>query len=106
MAKQISREEWKERIAACKSSGLSQRMWCENNQISISAFQYWICKFNKEAAQNDSSSKWIKVNTAEPEKSSESSPVTVVIGKASVKLSSDFDRKLFSDVVQILTSLC
>ena len=39
-ARQIKRsdEEWEELIRRCKSSGLSDHQWCDENHISISSF--------------------------------------------------------------------
>lgn len=34
-------EQWKQRIEDCRASGLTQKLWCEENQISLSTFRYW-----------------------------------------------------------------
>lgn len=33
--------EWGERIAACRSSGLSVRTWCREHEISEKTYFYW-----------------------------------------------------------------
>ena len=33
--------EWKNRVAACRSSGLTVREWCENEQISTKSYYRW-----------------------------------------------------------------
>ena len=32
---------WSERIAACRSSGISVRAWCEGNCISTDSYYKW-----------------------------------------------------------------
>jgi hypothetical protein len=33
--------EWGERIASCRSSGLSVRTWCQEHEISEKTYFYW-----------------------------------------------------------------
>lgn len=34
-------EEWKQRIMACRASGLTVREWCSQNAVSASSFYRW-----------------------------------------------------------------
>ena len=34
-------ELWAERIAECRSSGMSVRAWCRGNEISEKTYYYW-----------------------------------------------------------------
>ena len=36
--KKVSREEWRERILECQSSGLPVRRWCGENGISFGSY--------------------------------------------------------------------
>lgn len=33
--------EWKERVAACRSSGLSVKQWCQGNACSPKTYYHW-----------------------------------------------------------------
>ena len=47
--KKVSREEWRERILACRSSGLPVRRWCEEKGISPGSYYAHLRKFREEA---------------------------------------------------------
>ena len=47
--KQRSNEEWLAIIQECRSSGLSDRAWCEQNHINPSSFYYSISRLRKAA---------------------------------------------------------
>ena len=38
---------WTQRIADCKSSGISAQEWCEQNGIHIKTYYYWHNKIHK-----------------------------------------------------------
>ena len=38
---------WTQRIADCKSSGISTQEWCEKNRIHIKTYYYWHNKIHK-----------------------------------------------------------
>ena len=41
-------EEWLSLIQQCRSSGFSDRVWCEQNDISINTFYNTVTKLRKE----------------------------------------------------------
>ena len=40
-------------IEACKHSGQSQKIYCEQEGLAYSTFQYWVKKFREEYAENE-----------------------------------------------------
>lgn len=44
-------EEWMNLIQECRSSGLSDKCWCEEHHITISNFYYQICRLRKMACE-------------------------------------------------------
>lgn len=42
------RELWKERIEEQRSSGLTQKQWCDEKGVSVSGLRYWIQRLKKE----------------------------------------------------------
>ncbi|WKY46609.1 hypothetical protein Q5O24_07465 [Eubacteriaceae bacterium ES3] len=47
MEKSENRILWEERIKAQLASGLTQRQWCEKNNLALSAFRYWKLRISK-----------------------------------------------------------
>lgn len=56
---------WLERIEAYRSNELSAASWCEQNQVSLYTFRYWISKFNKESIFSSGTIQWISVKVCE-----------------------------------------
>lgn len=44
-------EEWKERVAACRSSGMSVRGWCQEQGIAYKTYYYWEKEVLSEAVR-------------------------------------------------------
>ena len=49
--KHRSDEEWLALIRECRSSGLSDKRWCEEHQIHTSNFYYQIRRFRKMSCE-------------------------------------------------------
>lgn len=47
MTRQQKLESWFEKIVACRQSGLSDKQWCIENQISPGTFYYWVKQLKK-----------------------------------------------------------
>jgi len=50
----FTKEQWRDLIDQCKSSGLSDWEWCRRNKIPSSSFYYQLNKLRKESAVNGS----------------------------------------------------
>lgn len=107
------RNLWLERIIAYRASGLSVRVWCENNQVNINTFRYWNQKCNKESVLHTSSKKcsqWLSVEVSDSEPdllvTQASSGVTIKLGFVSVEVSPGFDLKTLEDVFHVLKKQC
>ena len=44
-------EQWEKLINDCQSSGLLVDEWCEKNQVSRSAYYYWLRKIREKACE-------------------------------------------------------
>jgi len=47
MDSQERKRTWEQKISEYRSSGVSATVWCEQNNIKISALRYWISRLNK-----------------------------------------------------------
>lgn len=89
---------WSERIAACRSSGISVRAWCEGNGISTASYYKWQKKLFCLAAQT--SPQFAEVCVAPAAKIS----ATVHLGNVSVDVHSGADAETTAMLLQILQS--
>ena len=89
---------WSERIAACRSSGISVRAWCEGNGISTASYYKWQKKLFHLAAQ--SSPQFAEVCVAPTAKIS----ATVHLGNISVDIHSGADAETTAMLLRILQS--
>ena len=89
---------WSERIAACRSSGISVRAWCEGNGISTASYYKWQKKLFCLAAQT--APQFAEVCVAPAAKIS----ATVHLGNVSVDVHSGADAETTAMLLQILQS--
>lgn len=98
MAKIDQSIEWKNRVDACRSSGLSIRKWCEDHQVKYSQFYYWWKKFN--GMDKQSSCQWLPVVLSNEKE--EPSSLLVHVGDATLEIHPPFDPVLFQQVMKAL----
>ena len=58
------RNQWRETIERCLSSGMTIRRWCELNSVAVSTFYAWMAKFWKEETAlfpECNASEWIEI---------------------------------------------
>lgn len=89
---------WSERIAACHSSGISVRAWCEGNGISTASYYKWQKKLFRLAAQT--APQFAEVCVTPTAKIS----ATVHLGNVSVDVHSGADAETTAMLLQILQS--
>ncbi len=101
-------ELWSNRISNYRSSQMTAEAWCNENNVSIHSLKSWITKFNKKQKTYDANeTEWISVdiskvaNTYNP-----LDTIYVKIGACSIEVANGFNKECFSDIVQVLTSLC
>lgn len=87
---------WSERIAACRSSGISARAWCEGNGISTASYYKWQKKLFCLAVQ--SKPQFAEVCVAPAAKLS----ATVHLGDVSVDIHSGADAETTAMLLRIL----
>ena len=47
--KQVKLQYWLDVIRQCRASGLTNQAWCEQHDISLKSYYYWIAKIRKLA---------------------------------------------------------
>jgi len=101
---------WQDRIKDYRVSQLSAPTWCEQNQVNINTFRYWVKKFDKENVFASLKTEWLSVRVPVVESKASTGERTcgihVNIGRASIEVSSGFDPQVFEAVVRILSEQC
>jgi len=103
MTKEERRSFWAANIAQYRASGLSGKVWSNENNLSVHALRYWIHKFNKEDEPSDIVE--FKPIVIESPSSIEPS-IKVTIGTAVIELTKGFDEIAFERVAAILSRQC
>ena len=49
--KQVKLQYWLDVIRQCRASGLTNQAWCEQHDISLKSYYYWIAKIRKLALE-------------------------------------------------------
>ena len=49
--KQVKFQYWLDVIRQCRASGLTNQAWCEQHDISLKSYYYWIAKIRKLALE-------------------------------------------------------
>ena len=49
--KQVKLQYWLHVIRQCRASGLTNQAWCEQHDISLKSYYYWIAKIRKLALE-------------------------------------------------------
>lgn len=89
---------WSERVTACRSSGISVRVWCEGNGINTASYYKWQKKLFYLATQN--TPQFAEVCVAPMAKIS----ATVHWGDISVDIHSGADAETTAMLLRILQS--
>lgn len=107
MTKDERRCLWSEKINKYRSSNMTAIDWCNENNVSVHSLKNWITKLNKEPNPTESNkTEWISVDLTKSNNVTSTSSIIIKIGSCSIEVNKDFDKLVFTDVVQVLTSLC
>ena len=49
--KQVKLQYWLDVIQQCRASGLTNQIWCEQHDISLKSYYYWLSKIRKLALE-------------------------------------------------------
>ena len=50
--KQVKLQYWLDVIRQCRASGMTNQDWCEQNDISLKSYYYWLAKIRKLALED------------------------------------------------------
>lgn len=94
------RAVWQQRISAWQASGLSQKAWCEREQIPLSSLGYWRKRLRESESPSDEqlAPRFIPVSLT-----GSSAPVTIRLGgSVTIEIAAGIDRGLLQDLLWAL----
>lgn len=50
--KQVKLQYWLDVIRQCRASGMTNQDWCEQNDVSLKSYYYWLAKIRKLALED------------------------------------------------------
>ena len=120
MAMELRVNHWASALHERRASGLSIRQWCRENGVGEKTYYYWQRKLREAAIQNLKPTAinlepggqalvpngWAAVSEGILEPSTESSAVTIEIGKFRVSAGKDTSPEQLEKTLRVLMKLC
>ncbi len=95
---------WRQQIEAIKSSGLTRKVYCEQNGIKLSTLDYWCQKLSHlEKGNKPNGIGWIPLQIRED---GPSSGIDLRVGRITIVVKRGFDPSLLADVLRTVNTLC
>lgn len=105
MSNRKPQEYWEQIVQECTSSGLSARKWCAENNIKVTAYQYWHTKIRKQKEQQ-SDPVWAKISLVQDKDSIKSSRITILYRDFSLEVEKDSDMDLLTKILKAMCAVC
>lgn len=103
MTEKQNEQEWKTKIEEFKKSGLTQTQWCKEKGINLRNFNRWYNLLKNQVPNDKEKTNWIPLKI---EKKDMNSSLNIKIGKATIEVPEEFNRKLLSDIIQVVIEIC
>ena len=96
---------WKQRLQDLQASGLTQKEWCQQNQIPMTTLRYWKRKFKTSESPSSSAREWMSLGSLID--AAETNPADTILQKAGVRIiiSGQADPVLTGNLIRVLLGL-
>ena len=121
--KQVKLQYWLDVIRQCRASGLTNQVWCEQHDISLKSYYYWIAKIRKMALEElprkrngsrpvmeqtvpmlDAAPEFTEVSLRDRQDFSAAPAAVLHIGTVTVELFEDTSRELLEAIMKAVRS--
>ncbi len=121
--KQVKLQYWLDVIRQCRASGLTNQVWCEQHDISLKSYYYWIAKIRKMALEElprkrngsrpvmeqaawlpDGAPEFTEVSLRDRQDFSAAPAAVLHIGTVTVELFEDTSRELLEAIMKAVRS--
>ncbi len=93
---------WRERLKDLSASGLSQKEWCRQQDISIYTLQYWKKKLQEEPSESKENTWMTVVPDSTDYHAATDSEITIRKSGITIVLSSTVDPRISHELLQVL----
>ena len=104
VSKQERLEHWASIIMACRSSGMTVRSWCQENNISEKTYYYWQKRLFNRLSEQQQPAKPMFAELTPVSSASGQIAVTVRVCGAEAEIHSGADASLVEAVLRVLKS--
>lgn len=99
------RQQWLGTIQAAKSSGLSNKMWCEQNGVSVSSFYRWMHLLREDAlCQISPPVQFAPVNMSSRAKDLASPQIVIETSGSTVTVPLDVSEQQLAMILRVIRS--
>ncbi|BES63915.1 hypothetical protein SANA_03540 [Gottschalkiaceae bacterium SANA] len=99
MDRELNKQKWQEIIEHQRSSGLSQKQWCEENQVNLHSFRYWVRRLKGIKTETDE----VRCVSLDSTRNAPAADIVkITIGRASAEVRKQTDKHLLAEVLGIL----
>ena len=104
--KQVKLQYWLDVIRQCRASGLTNQIWCEQHDISLKSYYYWLSKIRKLALEELPRKKnGIHMCTLPNRNISRSTPAAILhIGSITVELYEGTSAQMLENILKAVQS--
>lgn len=111
MARKANRKMWEDIISSQKASGLKQVNWCNENNVNIHNFRYWVGRLKALSLEYDhhKDNTWAAVVLEDNSKphsidslKSISEGLSIRIGKSIIEINSNTNNDTLDQAIQVL----
>ena len=95
---------WAERIAECRSSGMSVRGWCREHEISEKTYYYWQRRLYQQMVSTAEAVSFAEVPTLVETGQNTGATAKISLSGASVEIYPGADAQIIETILQTLRS--
>lgn len=93
---------WAERIAECRSSGMSVRAWCKGHELSEKTYYYWQRRLYQQMAATAETVSFAEIPCIEQPKQGSSLAAKINLSGATVEVYPGADTQMIQAILQVL----
>jgi hypothetical protein len=101
----MQRTDWRDKVAECRSSGMSATDWCKEHGIKYSLYVNWATRYNREERSPKPQPQWAEV-TSHKEEGQNTEGIKLQCGKWTIAVSSGVSPVLLLEVLKAVNAVC
>ena len=94
--------QWKLTIQECRSSGVSVRKWCQQNDVSEASYYYYLKKIRQSIIEEGADSQNFFPVVLEKQSKNDPELIEITKGDIHIQLPDDTDIDLLTNILKVL----